>query len=111
MLRKTRQWSAEQQVNDVLPRLAAFSGGRFDNIIYHKTPLEVIDMSVSPSAYRMQNIQGRVTANPLGVLSPKDLPSKELPHPNLTRDASGTLSVYLGETKNNPPKTYMEFES
>jgi len=101
ILRKTLlDWAEAPQVDDIMARLAAFSGGRFMDITYFKSEIKLIDSQVSLSDYRMpQTEQHKPTQSPLAVLTPKDLPSLELPQPNLTRDSTGTLSVYLGETK------------
>jgi len=102
-LRKTAiTGTPNDNVKNIVHRLSVYSGGRFESISYFKTA-PAFGLSVTTSEWHTDEAK-----DPLALIAPKDLPS--LAPPVLTRNASGTVVVYLGQTKAVPPAKYVSYD-
>ena len=91
-------------VKSIVQRLSLYSGGRFESVSYFKTA-PALGLRAATSEHNTADEE----ADPLAIFAPKDLPS--LVAPVLTRNATGTVVVYLGQTKAVPPAKYVSYLS
>jgi hypothetical protein len=99
-LRKTTViQTPKDDARKIVQRLSLYSGGRFESLSYFKTgPAFGLRTMSEPNTTDEET-------DPLALIAPKDLPS--LAPPALTRNAAGTVVVYLGQTKAVPPAKYV----
>jgi hypothetical protein len=98
-LRRTVFKLASRQERSIASRLAVYCGGRYEKITYFTAPiLESRPPTINPGS----NAPNK--RDPFAIVAPKDLPT--VPHPALTRNERGEISVYMGKSKAGEPVKY-----
>jgi hypothetical protein len=91
-LRKTVFNNIPDESESIATRLSVYSGGRFEEITYFASPRFDSRPAANVTASRVNNAD----KDPFALVAPSDLSSVDAPA--LTRDAIGTICVYLETT-------------